>query len=418
MLSATISGAVEMVNWIGNLKKIKCHLVSTNKRPVPLKHTIYWDDKLHTYLDNDTNWYHNTWTLVKKDMDKYFSKNRFSNVFFHKCLDYLKNNNLVPVTVFLLNREAVENQAKVLPNFVEDHIEHSEIKKIWNKYLLKYRHIYEHTQQWSMLFDLVSKGIGIHHSGMIPVLKEIVEILYDKGLIKVLLATETFAMGVNMPTKTVIFTNVTKFDGNHKRLFRPEEYGQMAGRAGRRGKDKEGLIVTLPFFDFITETEAKSFMLAPPQKINSKLSIDYSLILKLLNYKIDSENNDEPIEFLTNKLTNTLFNGQGSKEVAPLIREQAEYNEKLKNLLPFLNDGIKNKRVSFNKLNKIIDDLNPKGYFKLDKKLEKKLLNEKKNLEEEFNSNELKLLDSWVSLENKINNVNYEIDYTINKITY
>ena len=217
---------------------------------------------------------------------------------------------------------------------------------------------------------------------MIPVLKEIVEILYDKGLIKVLLATETFAMGVNMPTKTVIFTNVTKFDGNQKRLFRPEEYGQMAGRAGRRGKDTEGLIVTLPFLNFVSEDEAKSFMLAPPQKINSKLCIDYSLLLKLLNYKIDIENNEEPIEFLTNKMANTLFNGQGSKEIEHLIRDKKETINKLDNLQSFLNTEVRGKRELYNKLHKIIDDLNPKGFFKLDKKLEKKLLIEKKNVED------------------------------------
>jgi antiviral helicase SKI2 len=93
MLSATISGATEMVEWLGNLKKVKCHLVSTLKRPVPLKHTIYWQDKLHTFLENDTQWNLNVWTDVKKDMDKYFSKNRFSNVIFHNCIKYLNNNN-------------------------------------------------------------------------------------------------------------------------------------------------------------------------------------------------------------------------------------------------------------------------------------------------------------------------------------
>jgi antiviral helicase SKI2 len=181
MLSATISGAVEMVEWLGNLKKVKCHLVSTLKRPVPLKHTIYWNDNLHTFLENDTQWKQNVWTETKKEMDKYYSKNRFTIAVFHKCLDYLKNNNLLPATVFLLNREMVEKQAKTLHNFISDHLESAEINNIWNKYLKKYESIYQYTEQWSMVYDLVNKGVGIHHSGMIPILKEIVEILYSKG---------------------------------------------------------------------------------------------------------------------------------------------------------------------------------------------------------------------------------------------
>lgn len=78
---------------------------------------------------------------------------------------------------------------------------------------------------------------------MLPVLREIVEILFGKGLLKVLFATETFAVGINMPTKTVVFTSYEKpSDGGGTRMLRTDEYLQMAGRAGRRGKDTEGWV--------------------------------------------------------------------------------------------------------------------------------------------------------------------------------
>ena len=98
-----------------------------------------------------------------------------------------------------------------------DKDEASQVTKVWNKHLLKYRDIYQTTKQWNFLLTLAQKGIGVHHSGIIPILKEIIEILYESKLIKVLIATETFAMGVNMPTRTVIFTQTTKFDGKSSR---------------------------------------------------------------------------------------------------------------------------------------------------------------------------------------------------------
>jgi antiviral helicase SKI2 len=416
MLSATISGANEMIDWITDLKKIKCHLVSTNKRPVPLKHAIYWDDEINIFLENDTQWNHLVWSNVKKNMDKYLLKNRFSNIFFHNCLKYLQNNNLMPVTVFLLNREAVESQAKTLPQFVKDHLEAAEIVNIWNKHLNRYKSLYEHTTQWNMLYDLVCKGIGIHHSGMIPILKEIVEILYDKGLLKVLLATETFAMGVNMPTKTTIFTNLTKFDGNQKRNLRPEEYGQMAGRAGRRGIDTSGLVLILPFLNFISENEAKTIMLSPPQKINSKLSLDYSLILKLLNYKIDENNSENVIDYLANKLKNTLFNNQDEKLKNPIVSELNECNVKLTELNKYMTEELKEKLEIYKKIMEIDNKLKPDGFFKLDKKIEKKLLLEKKNFEGEINSTQIKILKSIFELEYKINKLTIEVDFNENKL--
>lgn len=95
------------------------------------------------------------------------------------------------------------------------------------------------------MLQLLLHGVGIHHGGLLPMLKEVVEILFQENLCKVLFATETFAMGVNMPAKTVVFAAVRKWDGMEYRVLNTAEYIQMAGRAGRRGKDKQGLAITL-----------------------------------------------------------------------------------------------------------------------------------------------------------------------------
>ena len=92
------------------------------------------------------------------------------------------------------------------------------------------------------LLPLLKKGIGVHHGGILPILKEVTEILFQEGMIKVLFATETFAMGVNMPAKCVVFTSIEKFDGRSMRYLQSGEYIQMSGRAGRRGIDDKGVV--------------------------------------------------------------------------------------------------------------------------------------------------------------------------------
>lgn len=85
---------------------------------------------------------------------------------------------------------------------------------------------------------MLSRGFGVHHGGLLPILKESVEVLFSQSIVKVLVATETFAMGVNMPARSVVFNGIRKHDGRSFRDLLPGEYTQMAGRAGRRGLDR------------------------------------------------------------------------------------------------------------------------------------------------------------------------------------
>lgn len=99
--------------------------------------------------------------------------------------------------------------------------------------------------QITKMRELLGRGIGVHHGGLLPIVKEVVEILFSRGLVKVLFATETFAMGVNMPAKSVVFSGIRKHDGHAFRNLLPGEYTQMAGRAGRRGLDTTGTVIIL-----------------------------------------------------------------------------------------------------------------------------------------------------------------------------
>lgn len=95
------------------------------------------------------------------------------------------------------------------------------------------------------MLPVLKRGIGIHHGGLLPLLKEVVEILFQEGLLKILFSTETFSLGLNMPARTVVFTSVRKFDGEEIRLLQGGEYIQMSGRAGRRGLDDLGYTILM-----------------------------------------------------------------------------------------------------------------------------------------------------------------------------
>lgn len=128
---------------------------------------------------------------------------------------------------------------------------------------------------------MLKRGIGIHHGGLLPIIKEVIEILFAESLVKVLFATETFAMGLNMPAKTVVFTNARKFDGKDHRWVTSGEYIQMSGRAGRRGLDDRGLVV-LMCDEKMEPPVGKSLLKGSADKLNSAFHLTYNMVLNLL----------------------------------------------------------------------------------------------------------------------------------------
>lgn len=126
--------------------------------------------------------------------------------------------------------------------------------------------------------EIVKKGVGIHHGGLLPLVKEVVELLFQDGLLKVLFSTETFSMGLNMPARTVVFTNIKKFDGEKSRWLTGGEYIQMSGRAGRRGLDKKGS--TILMFDEKMEIDiAKAMLKGHSDSLLSSFYINYHMLL-------------------------------------------------------------------------------------------------------------------------------------------
>ena len=156
----------------------------------------------------------------------------------------LKNYN--PVIVFAFSKRDCESHALSLSKLEFNSAdEQATVEKIFSSAVASLAPDDRALPQIANIVPLLRRGIGIHHGGLLPILKEVIEILFQEGFIKVLFATETFSIGLNMPAKTVVFVAARKFDGHDFRNLSSGEYIQMSGRAGRRGLDDRGVVIMM-----------------------------------------------------------------------------------------------------------------------------------------------------------------------------
>ena len=143
---------------------------------------------------------------------------------------------------------------------------------------------YFNLPEYINLVSLLEKGVATHHSKMLPIFREIVEIFFARGYIKLLFATESVAIGLNLPVKTCIFTDIYKHDGTSLRILQAHEYTQSAGRAGRLGLDTVGHVIHLNnLFRNVDSISYKTMMNGKPQTLTSKFKISYNLLLNLID---------------------------------------------------------------------------------------------------------------------------------------
>eukprot|EP00457_Paulinella_chromatophora_P000515 gb/GEZN01000515.1/.p1 GENE.gb/GEZN01000515.1/~~gb/GEZN01000515.1/.p1 ORF type:complete len:714 (-),score=105.05 gb/GEZN01000515.1/:54-2195(-) len=199
-------------------------------------------------------------------------------------VQFLEKKELLPVAVFSFSKKMVESCATGLQGLdLTSSQEKSAIHRFCKVALSSLQVVDQELPQILRVVDFCKRGIGIHHAGMLPILKEVVEMVFQRGYGKVLFATETFAMGVNMPTKTVVFQSTRKHDGKEFRDLTPGEYTQMAGRAGRRGLDTFGVVVINCERDQIPdELDLKKIITGSPTKLESRFRLTYNMILNLL----------------------------------------------------------------------------------------------------------------------------------------
>lgn len=319
MLSATLDKPDHFAKWIEDSHKTKqVILCPTTHRVVPLTHFGFVTMGEHDFnnikdksIQSRMRKITNKPILLKDSQGKFNMSgyNELKEVRDHVdktgrrvnrkyCLNqlskYLKENDMLPAIGFVFSRKNVEMCAKEMTTSLFDddskipYTIQYEASQIIRR--LPNHEEYTKLQEYVELMSYLEKGVGIHHSGMIPILREIVELFISKKYIKMLFATESFAIGLDCPIKTAIFTGLTKFDGHEERYLEPHEYTQMSGRAGRRGIDTFGNVIHCNslFRRMPSHTEYKTMMEGKPPKLVSKFKIDYGLIMNVLKATPDT----------------------------------------------------------------------------------------------------------------------------------
>jgi superfamily II RNA helicase len=427
MLSATLDDPVKSARWIEGrsdqklgdplLKQVV--ICSTDTRIVPLTHYVYMNGteglykkmkdketeaKFRKFVDKclpirsaDGVFNESTYRETKMVLDALAGndvhlkrKTVLNNLFAH-----LRDQDMLPAICFVFSRKAVEQCAEEIkgtdgslmnPPLNDEHsgspgpqvhlLCESILKRLpnWREY--------QGLPEYQNLVALLEKGIGIHHSGMIPVLREIVEFMISKKYIKVLFATESFAIGLDCPIKTAVFINLKKYDGGDSpRYLLPHEYTQMAGRAGRRGIDTVGHVVHCSnLFELPSMTTYKEVLCGKPQKLESKFQIYYSVVLNL--FKNAEKVSVKDIEKFIAK---SMLQTEMDKMSAGLLREVEDTEKKILQK----EQGFANLKTSRETL-KTYSDLLVKQQFSANKKRKeidisiRKMFSENPNLEKDY----------------------------------
>ena len=310
LLSATLNKPEAFAGWLGSLKQVPVHLIQTSYRIVPLTHAVLGASgtDLLTILTPGTELFqektYRDWLAARKalgDAYRAFQDRVHAKVVkgekgavadkvriksyphqLNEAIEFLRTSHNLPALFFVFSRKGCEKYAALVERSLLNGAEQASVRHLMDSYLSHHKAALASLPMYHTLRDLMCKGVAFHHSGMLPILKEVVELLFGRGFIKVLFATETFAVGLNMPTKTVVFTSLSKFDEGGQRLLRTDEYTQMAGRAGRRGKDTEGLVLYLPEREAVTVDDLRHILSGGKQAIRSRMDFHYDFLLKTL----------------------------------------------------------------------------------------------------------------------------------------
>jgi superfamily II RNA helicase len=341
MLSATLDHPEYFAKWLGELKQKPIHLIETTYRIVPLTHNLL-DREYNLVPLMDAKEVYNEKVYIDwlrgqhgiQDERKAFQKkvkdarqSGFEGAVDGKVHTYsfthqmnetikmLQKKELLPALFFVLSRKQCEAYASKVNGTILDSSDTAAVNHIIKFHLHRHMKELEKVPQYHKIYDLLCRGIAFHHSGVLPLLKEIIEVLFSKGFVKIMFCTETFAVGLNMPTKTVLFAGFKKYDDQTggMRMLRTDEYIQMAGRAGRRGKDDKGIVIYLPDREPIEPNEMKGMMKGSKPPIQSRMDFHYDFILKT----IQSSEPSRPLKWL-NIMEQSYWFQQRRKQIKAL----------------------------------------------------------------------------------------------------
>lgn len=275
-LSATISKAHEIGDWLTTVRG-ETVVVSTHKRPVPLEQQMIVGRKLYPLFSQNPKSKRTNISSPRAETRPKRTKapsglgveTQSPNHDLLQAVDYIQQNrpsrwhrqptkfdiltalaeaNQLPVIYFIFSRQgcdsAVEYCIKTGICFTTKK-EQKDIEDISLHYLSGISASDAAVLRLEDWLITLSRGIAAHHAGILPVMKEIVEHIFSQGIVKVVFATETLALGINMPARSVVVEKITKWDGAGHNQLTAGEFTQLTGRAGRRGIDTHGYAVTI-----------------------------------------------------------------------------------------------------------------------------------------------------------------------------
>jgi ATP-dependent RNA helicase HelY len=292
-LSATVSNAEEIAQWIGRTHR-PIRLITHDQRPVPLALYYFNDRTLHVVVDHTGNLvadFPNTGGEAKRRVNRAAGGRRREERTDpgadepqpHEIIDALARDSLLPAIYFLFSRADCQTYAERLASTranLADRAMQRQIKVVLDRYLAALRPEDRELEQVELIVRLARVGIGFHHAGLLPILKQLVETLFGAGLMQVVFATDTLALGVNMPARTVVIGRMSKWDGRRRRPLIPNEFQQMAGRAGRRGMDAFGHVV-VPYSPWVAFREMLGVATGELEPVRSSFAVRYNTVLHL-----------------------------------------------------------------------------------------------------------------------------------------
>ncbi len=273
-LSATIPNLDQFVGWLRSVHAHPVEQIESSARPVPLHHFGF-----HPAVG----------PFEARDVERARRRvgrrrgSRLDPDLARTLLDGLHHERQLPVLWFCFSRKECERRARrnSWRTFL-DRTERARMESLFDASCTAFRQSL--TGDLVELRNLAIRGIGYHHAGMLPIHKEIVERLFTSGLLRLLFTTETFAMGVNMPAKTVVFDSLRKFDGVGFDWLRTRDYLQMAGRAGRQGIDEEGLVVSVLDTEDLHEAPLERIVFGEVEPVRSRFNLAYATLLRLTEH--------------------------------------------------------------------------------------------------------------------------------------
>ncbi len=277
-LSATIANSEQLTAWIGRVHG-PTELIYSDFRPVPLKYHFYNQKGMFPLLAESCKKINPLLLNPKGKRNKNSDPRRKRDALpqLTDILATLQEQDMLPAIYFIFSRRGCDRAVDAVSNFsLLKPGEAEQLREHIREFLKRYPEASRHPQLGALYC-----GIAAHHSGLLPAWKGIVEELFQLGLIKVVFATETLAAGINMPARTTVISSLSKRTDDGHRLLKPSEFLQISGRAGRRGMDAIGHVVTLETA-FEGAREAAYLAISEAEPLVSQFTPSYGMVLNLL----------------------------------------------------------------------------------------------------------------------------------------